>query len=240
MEEINIMELFKLLLKRIWILIIVVVLCGAIGFSYCEFLATPKYSSSAKMIVSTGGILYEEDESIKNITAAQVQTSLAMLETYAIAMNSTEMFYIVEGDVKGETSGTYSALQLKGMTSISYSETSLVITVTVTSTDPKDAYMIAKAITKNAPEYLKSFIPSTIAKPLEEPFRSSMVYPNTFMTTMIAGLLGGVIAVAIIWIVALTDNTVKDEDQLITLGLSVIGVVPDFNETEKGGYYHHG
>ena len=240
MEDISILELLKLLLKRIWILIIAAVFCAGLAFGYCEFLAVPRYSSSAKMIVSTGGILYDEDEEIKNPTSAQVQTSLAMLETYAEAMNSTELFEVVARDLEGKTNGTYTALQLKGMTTIAYAETSLVITVTVTSTDPEDAYTIAGAVTKNAPDHLKKFIPSTIARPIQEPYKSTLVFPSTALYIVVAARLGIVLAAAVVFIVAINDNTVKSSDHLARLGLPVIGVVPDFATTEKGGYYHHG
>lgn len=240
MEEVNIVEVIQLLLKRIWILILVTLLCAAMGFGYCKLILTPKYTANAKVVITTGGILTNENiEDPSKVTTADVSTSLAMLETYAITLDMLDMYYIVADEIEGQVTDKYSAAKLKNITSYTYSETSLVLAVVVTSTNQKDAVVIANSVAKQVPKYLQQFFPTTSAIVVEYSENAGKSYPNTFFTTLVAGVLGCLIAAIIVYITAVTDRTIKSEEHLTSLGLSVIGVVPDFNVVEKGGYYRH-
>ena len=109
----------------------------------------------------------------------------------------------------------------------------------VTCPNSRDAAIIANSVAKHAPKYLQQFFPTTSAIVVEYSEHSSLSYPNTFLTTLIVGLAGLIISAVIVCIIAFTDKTIKNEEHLTGMGLSVIGIVPDFNTTEKGGYYHH-
>ena len=47
--EINLGEIFALLLHKVWIIILAAVVCGAVGFLYSYFLITPQYQSTTKV-----------------------------------------------------------------------------------------------------------------------------------------------------------------------------------------------
>lgn len=240
MEEVNIVEVVQLLLKKIWILILAFVLCASIGFGYCKIILTPKYTANAKLVITTGGILTNENiDDPTKITQQDVATSFAMLETYAITLDMLDMYYIVADEIEGQVSEKYSAGKLKNITGYSFSESSLVLSVVVTCTNQKDAVVIANSVAKHAPKYLQQFFPTTSAIVVEYSENSGKSYPNTFLTTLIAGVLGFVVAAIIIYLIAATDRTIKTEERLTGLGISVIGVVPDFSVAEKGGYYRH-
>lgn len=240
MEDVNIVEVFQLLLKRVWILILAFVVCAAMGFGYCKFLLTPQYSANSKLVITTGGILTNENiENPSKVTSADVSTSLAMLETYAITLDMLDMYYVVAEEIEGQVSEKYSAARLKSITSYTYTGTSLVLAAVVTCANQRDAVIIANCVAKHAPKYLQQFFPTTSAIVVEYSEYSSKTYPNTFLTTFAAGTVGLIIAAAVIYIIAATDKTIKNEEQLTTLGISIIGVVPDFNTAVKGGYYHH-
>ena len=49
--EINLMELLPYLLHWLWLLLIVGLFTGAIGFSVSAFLMTPKYQSTTKVYI---------------------------------------------------------------------------------------------------------------------------------------------------------------------------------------------
>lgn len=240
MEEVNIVETFQLLLRRLWILILASVFCAAVGFGYCKLILIPKYTANAKVVITTGGILSNENiEDPTKITQQDVATSFAMLETYAITLDMLDMYYIVADEIEGQVAEKYSAAKLKNITSYKYSESSLVLSVIVTCTNQKDAVVIANNVAKQAPKYLQQFFPTTSALVVEYSENAGKSYPNAFLTTLVAGMVGFAVAAVIIYIIAVTDKTIKSEERLTSLGLSVIGVVPDFTVVEKGGYYHH-
>ena len=49
--EINLGEIFALLLHKVWIIILAAVVCGAVGFLYSYFLITPQYQSTTKVYI---------------------------------------------------------------------------------------------------------------------------------------------------------------------------------------------
>ena len=62
MKKLEIKDLLRVLRSKFWIVIAAVVICAALSFSYCAFLATPLYSSSAIIAVTTGGISNDDTE----------------------------------------------------------------------------------------------------------------------------------------------------------------------------------
>ena len=49
--EINLGEIFALLLHKVWIIILAAVVCGAVGFLYSYFLITPHYHYTPKLYI---------------------------------------------------------------------------------------------------------------------------------------------------------------------------------------------
>ena len=244
MKKLEIKDLLRVLRSKFWIVIAAVVICAALSFSYCAFLATPLYSSSAIIAVTTGGISNDNTET-KNqtMTTAAVSTSLNMLPTYIGALRNGGLLYEMTAERLSQragefaTSKTYSAVELKQMVTWTYVDDELNVTLTVKSKDPKDAYIIAKEIADTADSYLKVPYRYSAATVINSPNSAKLSYPNQPLFIVAAALLGLVVSVAIIYIYAITDNTVKNEDDLIENGFTVLGSVPDLNETSKGGAY---
>ena len=94
MKKLEIKDLLRVLRSKFWIVIAAVVICAALSFSYCAFLATPLYSSSAIIAVTTGGISNDNTET-KNqtMTTAAVSTSLNMLPTYIGSLRNGGLLY---------------------------------------------------------------------------------------------------------------------------------------------------
>ncbi len=248
MESLDIMALGRIMLKRIWALILATVICAALGFGCCELIATPKYSSSAKMVTTTGGILKSDEDDLTSnsnqntITAAKLQISFALLETYTSTLKMLELYNDValQLDYEDNLNNEYTPSQLRAMTTFSYKDNSLIITMTVTCEDEEDAIIIAQKISDLAPDYLEKKFNQADVLVVENAEFSSRTFPNTGIITVVSGLLGLIISAVIVYFMAINDNTIKNEQNLVELGITVLGVVPDFNESKKGGYYYHG
>lgn len=241
MDKVDLIDIARILLKRIWIIIIVFAVCAAGGFSYCQFFATPEYTASSRIVVTTGGIIANKEiyDTTSKITSADVSTSLAMLETYANTLDMVKMYEYVITDVGGDLNGKYSANNLKSMTSYTYSDTALIITVTVKCNDQGDAAKIANSVAKLAPLYLKEISPVASALTLEYSEGATKTFPKVLLITVGAGLAGALLTAIIIYLIAAADNTIKNEDDITKNGLTVLGIVPDFFEHKKGGYYYY-
>ena len=70
--EINLGEIFALLLHKVWIIILAAVVCGAVGFLYSYFLITPQYQSTTKVY-----ILNKQNSTSVTYSDVQLSTTLS-------------------------------------------------------------------------------------------------------------------------------------------------------------------
>ena len=66
-------------------------------------------------------------------------------------------------------------------------------------------------------------------------------YPRTVITTIVAALAGGLISFAVVYIISLTNTTIKNEDDITNnYKIMLIGNIPDFSNAKSKGYYKYG
>ena len=180
--EINLGEIFALLLHKVWIIILAAVVCGAVGFLYSYFLITPQYQSTTKVY-----ILNKQNST--SVTYSDVQLSTTLSKDYEQLVTSR---YVIEGVIK----------------QLNLDETyeSLVEKVSATNTD--DTRIIA-----NLP--------------------TSPVSPSVPKWTLIGAVIGIIIAVAVVVIQHLLDDSIKSSEDIEKyLGISTLALIP-MNQAEE-------
>ena len=65
MNEISIANIVSILMKRIWIIAIVTILCAAIAFSYCKIIVSPVYKATTSILITNGGVITESGDDHK-------------------------------------------------------------------------------------------------------------------------------------------------------------------------------
>ena len=73
--EINLGEIFAVLLHKIWIIILATVVCGAVAFLYSFFIITPQYESTTKVYILN-------KQSGSSVTYSDVQLSSTLSKDY--------------------------------------------------------------------------------------------------------------------------------------------------------------
>lgn len=63
MNNISLISLLKLALKHIYALLLAGVIFAAAAFSYCKFMAVPKYSATGSILVTNGSIINNSQSS---------------------------------------------------------------------------------------------------------------------------------------------------------------------------------
>ena len=61
MNNISLVDLLKLALRYIYILVAVALVAAIVAFSYCSFIAKPRYSSTGSIVVTNGAIINVDD-----------------------------------------------------------------------------------------------------------------------------------------------------------------------------------
>ncbi|MCI1987171.1 MAG: Wzz/FepE/Etk N-terminal domain-containing protein [Lactobacillus sp.] len=217
-------QVFRTLRKHLLMIIILSVagLMTAAGVTF--FVMTPKYNSSALILINQ-----------KSGTDAaqqynQVQTDLQMINTYKDIITQPVILDQAAKDLHkaGQFSGT--ANDLANVLTISNNENSQVVKVTAEATSPYVARDIANAVT----HVFQSKITKIMANAKNVSIISgaklnrSKVSPRSLINLVVGLLAGLVIGILLAFIRELLDTTVKAPEFITdTLNLPLLGTISD-------------
>lgn len=236
MEEktINIMDLVMLAWRRIWIIILVAIVCAAVAFSYCKFFITPSYSATASILVTNGAVTISYDETTDKVSGSDISASLYLTYTVVDILKTPDIYKKVADSLGKDYE--YQDLMLRSSVN-RRSEETLFVDVTFTSTDPKEAMRVANKYVEVACEYIPEFIPSSRAMIASTAIKAVMTYPRTMMATAVVGLVGAVAAYIILFVIESFNRSIKgEEDFAANFDVPLLGAVPDFENAESVGY----
>ena len=89
--EIDLREIFGVLLHRLWIIIVAALVCGAVAFICSFFIITPKYESTTKVYI------LNKQNANGTVTYSDVQLSSTLSKDYEQLVTSR---YVIEGVIK--------------------------------------------------------------------------------------------------------------------------------------------
>ena len=228
MEEIDLKELFLILWHRIWIIILVTILSGAVVFGFTRFLVKPKYTSSIKMYVNNS------TTSKANMSSSDIAAAQSLVDTYITIIQSDTVLT----DVIGRSNSLYTTGQLNKMISARSLNNTEVFQVNVTSEDPNEAQALANSIADTAPEYLSDIVTGTSVKIIDRAkFSDVPTSPNILSNTMIGLVAGFMLASGLILRVSLMDTRIKTEQDLQRItDLPILGAISDFENASSNNY----
>lgn len=228
MEEIDLKELFLILWHRIWIIILVTILSGAVVFGFTRFLVKPKYTSSIKMYVNNS------TTSKANMSSSDIAAAQSLVDTYITIIQSDTVLT----DVIGRSNSLYTTGQLNKMISARSLNNTEVFQVNVASEDPNEAQALANSIADTAPEYLSDIVTGTSVKIIDRAkFSDVPTSPNILSNTMIGLVAGFMLASGLILLVSLMDTRIKTEQDLQRItDLPILGAISDFENASSNNY----
>lgn len=232
---IDLLHIAKTLWHKAWIIILVGVLTAAIGFSIAAFAITPMYSSSVMLYVNNSD--FALGNTSFNISASEISAAQSLVKTYIVMLqNRTTLTEVIEkADVP------YSYGQLSGMIEASAVNETEVLKVKVTTADPYESAKIANCIAEVLPQRISEIIEGSSMEVVDSAVaNTSKVSPSITNYTAVGFILGALVAVIILVIVDLMDDTIHDEDYIInTYGYPILAKIPNLvNTGNKGrGYY---
>ena len=223
-ETIDLLELLGVLRQHILALLLTTVLAALAGFLVSSFVLTPQYQASALMIVNT------RQDTSANVTSDQLTSASRLVPTYSIIVKSDTVLNQVIANLG--LNMTYETLASK--VEVSAVDETQVMEITVTDPNPDGARQVCEQITQVAPDAILTAVEAGSVKVISAAsVDPDPVSPNIPRNTAIAGVLGLVACVGILFLRVLLDNKINTEDDVTKhLGLTVIGVIPNY---ENGG-----
>ena len=217
MEEIDLTELFDYFLKRALYIFITVIACLVIGLTYTIFLKEPKYKSDVNVIIVN-----------KDKQTTSLQSDLAANQKLAATYRELVGTRRILNQVIDNLDLNYSIGQLQQMISVENVNDTEIIKITVSSSEPKEAKVIANETAKIFQDEVKDIYNLENVSIVDKAILAKEPYNiNILKESVIYIALGMVLSCGVIFVIYYFDNTIKSIDQVEKrLGVPVIGTVP--------------
>ena len=226
-ETVDLLPLFMALYKR-WYLIAIVSVLSAVMFWLGSYMfLTPTYRTSCRVYVNN---MLDSSEKT-SVTTSDLSASRSLANTYSEIISGRTV--LTEAAQKLGLARDYK--QLSSSISVSTSDLSEIITITVIDTSPEIAQALARSIIEIAQEHVSDIVDGSSMRVIDAPYYPTSIYsPSYSKNTVIGFLLGAVLSAGGIILLTLLDNRVKDEDSLERrFNIVVLGSIPDIEEAGK-------
>lgn len=219
--EIDLLEVFNILISRAWIIIGVGLLLSLTAFAISKFVLTPTYKSTTKIYI------LNKTES-QTVTYSDVQMGTQLTKDYAGLINSR---YVLE-EVIQLLSLDMDYRDMLEMVSVDTPADTRIVSITVEDTDPAQAMHIANSIREAASNHIQNVMDIEAVNVVESAnMPTEKASPNVMLWTFAGGLIGVLALCAATLIQYLLDDTVKSsEDVEKYLGLSTLALIPVVTE----------
>ncbi len=224
--EINLGELFSVLLGRAFLIISAGIFFGLAGLFVSKFVMHPVYDSTTKIY-----ILNKEEN--QTVTYSDVQISTQLTQDYAELIKSR---YVLEEVIQRLNLVDVDYEALSKVLKVDTPSDTRIVAITARDEDPLMAMQIANCIREVASEHITNVMDIdaiNVAETANVPTQKSG--PSVTRWTIIAGFLGAVIIAFFAILEYLLDDTIKSNDDVERyLGLSTLALVPlTTDETDK-------
>ena len=224
-EGISLQELFKIIWNNIALILIITMWVLVIVIVYTFSVIQPKYTANSSLMVQV------DVESSGTNEQSAIVIANNLMGTYKEFITSNRVLESVQDELPELSDRSLSSL--KSSISISITSQILIIYISVVDTSPELAQKIANTLVENSIE---------IANDSESPYvllqnklkvldvaklPTSPSSPNKTLNVIISGLLGGILALGVVFVKEFFNNKYKTVEELEKhLNIKVLAAVP--------------
>lgn len=223
-DEIYLSEIFAIIKRNILIIIVVGLLLATFSFVTTKFFISKQYVSSGTMIVNT-----KKDEGT-SITSDEIRSAQNLASVFTIIVKSEPVLGQVISNLRLDMDVDALA-KLVSVTSVDQTQ---VMQVSVKSKDPKLSQKIANEILTVSPAIIVETAEAGSVKLISPAHvNENPVSPNVTQNTLIAGVLGVMLAAGGFILINILDKTFKSEEDIENyLGIPLLGVIPNVDSVK--------
>jgi len=215
-ETIDLQELFKILKKRLLLIVTLAIVAAAASGAFTMFFMTPIYQTSTQLVVSRSDI----DNVVTN---AEITGNIQLMNSFNQIIVSPRILDEVVERLTLDESGR----DLAGRMESRNATNSQVMVLTVRHEDPEYARDIANVtaivFAQELPDIM-NFDNVSILAAADLP--TSPVSPRTTMNVALGLVVGAMSGIFLAFLLEFLDKTVKTEEEVRALtGLPVLGVI---------------
>lgn len=196
-------RLFSAVRKHSWQIALVAAVFSALAFLASRYIMTPRYTASAKFYIT--------NRSGDSNSSVDLNTARDLVDSYIVILNTWESL----DQVISLAGVDYSIDEVQQMLSAGAVNNTEIFEVRVTCAQPRDAALIAQAITHILPAQIEAItggLPPEIAEAPRLPLTPSSISPPK--VTLIGFLSGLALATGLVMIVELFDTRRREEENV--------------------------
>jgi len=224
MNMIGIVDLFKMIKKRWWVIVLVSVMGVALTTILTNYVLIPQYATTTQLLVSRKNV------NTQSIELGEIETNIQMINTYRDIIEDP----VIVDKVINDLGNTLAEIELQKKVEIITQEDSQIFGIKVTDTDPKRAAEIANLMAETFQENLDGIINvENVAILSRAKANLDPISPNLMLNQVVGVLIGFLLGMILSIILETKDKKVHDE-KIITekLGWIHLGNITEMTPSE--------
>lgn len=216
--EIDLREVFLILLGKAWLILLVGIFTAALAFGLSQFVLDPVYESTTQIY-----ILNKQDND--TVTYSDVQLGSQLTKDYAELIQSR---FVLESVMEELQLFELDYEDMLDKVTVSTPADTRILAITVEDTDPMLAMEMANSIREAAAVHIKNVMDIEAVNVVDTAnLPTEKSGPSVIKWTAVGGLIGVLLVMSIVMIWYLTDDTIKTSDDVEKyLGLSTLALIP--------------
>jgi capsular polysaccharide biosynthesis protein len=222
-QEIELREIFQILRKKAWLILLITGLALAASAVVSFYFLQPVYRASTTLMV-----IKKEQTTIDYNT---IMLNRQLVKTYGRIIQSRTVSEAVIQQLRVDLTPT----ELQKRISVSPLGDTEIIQIDVDDPSPLRAQLLANKIAAVFMMQIGDIMQVENVSVIDPAIRPDAPYkPRPMMNMAIAGVLGLMVAVGLVFLLEYMDNTIKTPDDVMThLGLPVLGGIPHIDMAKE-------
>ena len=221
--EIDVFAMLKTLWKRKFSIVLVALVFAIAAFGYSAFLAKKEYQSTSRIYVVS-----RQNQDNNALTNSDLQAGSYLVKDYReIILSQNVLSQAIE-----ELKLDMTPAELSKKISVSVPTDTRILSITAKDGNPKEAARIANGLRNVAAEKIIAVTKVSDVTTLDEAeVPQSPSSPNIRRNVLLGFIAGAGLMVVLMVVVEVLDDRVKrPEDIEELMGLTLLGIVPDFKK----------
>lgn len=207
--EIDLVELFHVLMKKAWIIAICLLVGALIMGGYTKLFITPQYQATSTIYVLGNSV---------SMSGVDLTLSKQLTADFTVLAKSRPVMNKIDQKLKadyGYRDLEYSVGELQNMITAENPSGTSLMRMTATNADPQLAADIANAAAEAVAERISEVMVIDKPSSVEEAEKPAYpISPNLKKNIVLGGILGAGLAIAVFVILFLMDDTIKTEEDV--------------------------
>lgn len=223
-KEVDLSQLGRIFLKRLWLILAVAVICGIAFFAHSKLFIKPTYRSYFTAYVNN-----KITDTGVNTSTGDLTASMGLVYVYEDIMTSRSVL-MQAAEECGTTFG-----KIASSVTASVSDTAPVVTVVVETTDRKLSLKLAQKIAEIAPIKVAEVVDGSSMRIIDEPLAPAGPASPNSPRRMLSGFMIGFLLAALVLVFRdlIYDTVQSGEDMERRYGVPTIGHIPDVIQAER-------